>query len=280
MEQTAGNVAVHGLRKEFGSVTALDGVNLTIEYGKVTALVGDNGAGKSTLVKCLSGVMEPDGGEIHVCGEPAWFDSPTLARAYGVHTLFQDLALANNLDVVENMFLGTELKRRILGIPLPLLNRPAMENRTAELLDEIGITTIGSLSQRMETLSGGQRQTVAIARAVREQAAIVILDEPTAALGVRQSEQVKETIHHLRANGTGVLLISHNLKEVFEVADFIAVMRLGRVVAVYDAGSVEEDEVVSTIVGLSGAREKFGLGPKPVDDVPLSGAGTGGNHEG
>jgi ABC-type sugar transport system ATPase subunit len=254
MERNAGSITVHEVRKEFGSVTALDGANLTIEYGKVTALVGDNGAGKSTMVKVLSGVTLPDGGEIRVCGEPVSFDTPNEARAYGVHTLFQDLALANNLDVVENMFLGTEVKRQVFGITIPLLNRPAMENSTARLLREVGITTIGSLSQRMETMSGGQRQTVAIARAVREQASVVILDEPTAALGVQQSEQVKTTIHHLRAAGTGVLLVSHNLKEVFEVADVIAVMRLGQVVSVFDAKTVEEDEVVASIVGTKTAR--------------------------
>jgi ABC-type sugar transport system ATPase subunit len=256
--ETLGNVTVHNLRKEFGSVTALDGATLRIEYGKVTALVGDNGAGKSTLVKCLSGVMFPDGGEIRVCGAPASFDSPNIARSYGVYTLYQDLALADNLDVVENMFLGGEMKRRVAGIKIPILNRPAMETTTARLLDEVGITTIGSLSQRMETLSGGQRQTVAIARAVRERASIVILDEPTAALGIRQSEQVKETIGRLRAAGTGVLLVSHNLQEIFAVADVIAVMRLGCVVDVFDARTVSEDEVVGAIVGT-----RRGAGDRP-----------------
>jgi len=247
--QASREVTLDGVRKHFGSVTALNGASLTIPYGKVTALVGDNGAGKSTLVKVLSGVMLADDGEVRVCGEPAIFDSPNVARSYGVHTLFQDLALSDNLDVVENLFMGEEVKRRLLGVNLPILNRGAMERSAAKLLHDIGITTIGSLSQNMETLSGGQRQTVAIARAVRDQADLVILDEPTAALGVRQSAEVERTINVLREAGTGVLLVSHNLREIFNVADRIAVMRLGQVVSIFDADQVDEETVVGAIVG-------------------------------
>jgi ABC-type sugar transport system ATPase subunit len=247
-------VSVRDLTKHFGAVTALAGVSLDIERGKVTALVGDNGAGKSTLVKVLAGVMTPDGGVIRVSGREAVFGSPAAAQRHGVHTLFQDLALADNLDVVENLFLGAEIKRRVAGVKVPLLARAAMNARAADLLSDIGITTIGSLSQRVESLSGGQRQTVAIARAVMEDASIVILDEPTAALGVQQAAQVQRTIEQLRAGGTGVLLISHNLREVFDVADRIAVMRLGRVAEVFDARDVDEAEVVAAIVGARQTR--------------------------
>jgi ABC-type sugar transport system ATPase subunit len=244
-----GDLSVSDLTKHFAGVTALGGASLTIPFGKVTALVGDNGAGKTTMVKMLSGVMTPDSGEIRICGQPVAFHTPKMARMCGVHTLYQDLALAGNLDVVENLYMGTEIKRRVFGMKLPLLNRPAMEAETVQLLDDLGITTIGDLRQPMETLSGGQRQTVAIARAVREQARIVMLDEPTAALGVKQSAQVTKAIHRLKAAGTGVLLVSHNLREVFDVADLIAVMRLGKVINVFDAGSTGEEEVVAAIVG-------------------------------
>jgi ABC-type sugar transport system ATPase subunit len=252
--KSSGYVGVHNLVKHFAGVTALDGATLTIPYGKVTALVGDNGAGKTTLVKMLSGVMAPDDGDISVCGEHVMFHTPKVARAYGVHTLYQDLALADNLDVVENLYLGTEMKRRIFGRTLPILNRPAMEAACKRVLEDIGITTIGSLNQPMETMSGGQRQTVAIARAVRERADVVILDEPTAALGVRQSAQVVKAIRQLRAAGTGVLLVSHNLREVFDVADLIAVMRLGSVIAVFERDATDEEEVVAAIVGVRGRK--------------------------
>lgn len=247
--EVLGDLSVQNLTKHFAGVTALDEASLTIPFGKVTALVGDNGAGKTTMVKMLSGVMTPDAGEIRICGQPVVFHSPKMARTCGVHTLYQDLALAGNLDVVENLYLGTEIKRRLFGRNLPLVNRLAMENETMRLLDDLGITTIGDLRQPMETLSGGQRQTVAIARAVREQASVVMLDEPTAALGVKQSAQVTRVIHRLRAAGTGVLLVSHNLREIFDVADLIAVMRLGKVVRIFEAAKANEEEVVAAIVG-------------------------------
>jgi D-xylose transport system ATP-binding protein len=244
-----GDLRVRGLSKHFAGVTALDGADLRIEFGKVTALVGDNGAGKSTLVKILSGVMGPDEGEIRVKGELVSFDSPNVAIAWGVHTVYQDLALADNLDVVENLFLGSELRTQLMDVRLPILNRREMERQAHELLTQIGITNIGRLTQRIETLSGGQRQTIAIARALRERASVVILDEPTAALGVKQSAQVQKAIRKLREVGTGVLIVSHNLQEVFRVADAIAVMRLGKVVDVFDARDCREEEVVAAIVG-------------------------------
>jgi len=245
-------VAARNIHKHFGTVTALSGASLEIPCGQVTALVGDNGAGKSTLVKIVSGVLQPDAGSLMIDDEPVAFDSPNVARRHGVHTVYQDLALADNLDVVENLFLGTELRSNVLGMRLPWISRSRMEAESRQLLRDLGISTIQDLGQRIEMLSGGQRQTVAIARAVKDAASVVILDEPTAALGVVQSAQVMENIRKVRELGAGVLLVSHNLREVFEVSDRITVMRLGQVNAVFKKDEVGEEDVVGAIVGSRG----------------------------
>jgi D-xylose transport system ATP-binding protein len=249
------SLTVTGIRKAFGHVVALDGANLKVPFGKVTALVGDNGAGKSSLVKVISGVYLPDEGTIQIGDDDVTLESPNAARRIGIHTVYQDLALADNLDVVENLFLGSELRRQILGVPTRFIDRKRMEAVAEDLLDRLGITTIRDLRSKIESLSGGQRQTVAIARAMRESARVVILDEPTAALGVKQSRQVQKSVLRLCEEGAGVLVISHNLREVFEVADYIAVMRLGRVVRVFEAKDATEEEVVSEIVGISNDRQ-------------------------
>jgi D-xylose transport system ATP-binding protein len=237
------------LRRTFGSVVALADASLEIPFGQVTALVGDNGAGKSTLVKLLSGVYTPDSGEIQIRGTSHDFYRPRDAQDRGIHTVFQDLALAENLDVVENLFLGQELRVKVGPFSLPWLARRRMEAEAAALLDELGITTIKRLDLDIDGLSGGQRQTVAIARATKDNADLVILDEPTAALGVVQTEQVMNNIRRVREKGSAVLLISHNFREIFEVADRIAVMRLGQVVKVFQTAATDEHSVVSAIVG-------------------------------
>lgn len=240
---------VRAAHKSFGHVTALQGASLTLRRGEVTALVGDNGAGKSTLVKVISGVIQPDSGSIHVAGEQITMRDPQAGRAKGIHTVFQDLALVNPLSTTENMFLGDEIRTKLGPITIPWLNRRAMRRETRRALGDLRVTTLKDVDLPIEMLSGGQRQSVAIARAVRERAAVVLLDEPTAALGVSQAEQVLELIGRLREQGTSVMVISHNLREVFAVADRIVVMRLGRVAANFTANQTNEEEVVSAIVG-------------------------------
>jgi D-xylose transport system ATP-binding protein len=244
-----------GIAKRYGAVVALDGATLAIPAGKVTALVGDNGAGKSTLVKTLSGVVRPDSGTIRIGGKMVQIGDPRVARANGIHTVFQDLALVGSLDIVENVFLGDEVRAKFAGQRLPWLDRAVMARATAEALESLHVTTIADLNQPVEALSGGQRQTVAIARAVRRAARLLILDEPTAALGIKQAAQVLRAVERLREAGTAVLLISHNLREVFAVSDFIAVMFLGQVVGMFETKNVTEERVVSTIVGLERRRE-------------------------
>jgi ABC-type sugar transport system ATPase subunit len=246
---------VSGIEKRFGGVVALNGASLSIAAGKVTALVGDNGAGKSSLVRVISGVFSPDSGTIHVGGQPVVIPNPRAARALGIHTVFQDLALVGCLDVVQNVFLGDEVYGRLGGIRMPWLNRRHMEQATREALDRLHVSTLQDILQPVEVLSGGQRQTIAIARSVRQDARLLILDEPTAALGVKQSRQVFEAVARIRASGTAVLLISHNLREVFAASDYIAVMRLGRVSRVFETASANEEEVVSAIVGANRRSE-------------------------
>jgi ABC-type sugar transport system ATPase subunit len=240
---------VRAAHKSFGHVTALQGASLTLRRGEVTALVGDNGAGKSTLVKVISGVIQPDSGSIHVDGEEVTMRDPQAGRKKGIHTVFQDLALVDPLSTTENMFLGDEIRTKIGPVTIPWLNRRAMRRETWRALGDLRVTTLKDVNVPIEMLSGGQRQSVAIARAVRERAAVVLLDEPTAALGVSQAEQVLELIGRLREQGTAVMVISHNLREVFAVADRIVVMRLGRVAANFSAIDTDEEEVVSAIVG-------------------------------
>ena len=240
---------LENVTKHYGTVHALQGATLELYSGEITALVGDNGAGKSTLVKVISGVIQPTTGSMQVLGESVVFLNPQMARTAGVHTVFQDLALVDSLTTAENMFLGAELKHRFLNREIPILNRQKMKIETIKALGVLGITTLKDPSTRIESLSGGQRQSVAIARAVRDSAPIVILDEPTAALGVSQSEQVLGLMKRLKVSGTAVLVVSHNLREVFSVSDRVIVMRLGKIVANFQTKDVTEEDVVLAIVG-------------------------------
>ena len=233
---------IRDLTKTFGSVQALTDVDFEVRSGEVMALVGDNGAGKSTLIKCIAGIHGYDSGEIFFDGKPVTIHGPKDAAKLGIEVVYQDLALCDNLDVVQNMYLGREARDFIQR-----LKEPEMERRTAETMKSLAVTTIRSIRQPVATLSGGQRQSVAVARAVMWNSRLVILDEPTAALGVAQTQQVLELVKRLAEQGLAVVLISHNLHDIFEVADRIAVLRLGRNVAVYERDKVTQNEVVHAI---------------------------------
>jgi D-xylose transport system ATP-binding protein len=233
---------LRGISKSFGSVQALADVDFEVRDGEVMALVGDNGAGKSTLVKCVAGINTPDSGEILFDGKPVHVSSPKEAAGLGIEIVYQDLALCDNLDVVQNMYLGREERDWLWR-----LKEPLMEQRTAETLRSLSVTTIRSIRQPVASLSGGQRQSVAVAKAVQWNSKLVILDEPTAALGVAQTRQVLDLVKRLAEQGLGVVLISHNLQDVFEVATRITVLRLGRDVGVYEREKTTQQEVVQAI---------------------------------
>jgi D-xylose transport system ATP-binding protein len=228
--------------KRFGAVQALDAVDFSVHAGEVMALVGDNGAGKSTLIKSIAGIHPFDSGEVLFDGREVNIHGPKDAARLGIEVVYQDLALCDNLDVVQNMFLGREshdVFRRLRELE--------MEQRANATLASLSVTTISSTRQTVATLSGGQRQSVAVARAVMWNSRVVILDEPTAALGVAQTRQVLELVKRLGAQGLAVVLISHNLHDVFEVADHITVLRLGRDVGVYERAATTQQEIVSAI---------------------------------
>ena len=233
-----------GMSKRFGQVEALVDVDFEVRAGEVVALVGDNGAGKSTLIKAIAGVQPADSGTITVDGERVSIRSAADAYKHGIATVYQDLALCDNLDVVANLFLGGET---LTGART--LDEQAMERKTVELLDSLGVTSLASVRARVGSLSGGQRQSVAIARSLLGDPRLVILDEPTAALGVVQTAQVLELVRRLRAKGLGVVVISHNLENVYSVADRIVVLRLGRLVASFDRRATPREEVVAAITG-------------------------------
>src|ERR1700726_2954090 len=224
--------------KHFGPVQALYHVNLDLPAGQVTGLCGDNGAGKSVLTRCIAGVHEPDHGQIYFEGRPVHIRSARDAAALGIETVYQDLALADNLDIVQNMFLGRERLRN------QLLDEDGMEKAAAETLASLRVTTVKSIRQPVASLSGGQRQSVAVAKAVMWNSKLVILDEPTAALGVVQTRQVLDLMKRLRDRGLAVMMISHNLTDVFEVADRIAVLHLGRMVIEDKASAFDRQSVV------------------------------------
>jgi ABC-type sugar transport system ATPase subunit len=231
-------LSLRQITKTFGPVRALTAVDLDVPPGQVTALVGDNGAGKSSLIKTVSGLWSPDGGEIIWEGEPVRLHGPKDAEALGITTIYQDLALCDNLDIVQNMFLGHEpLRHR-------MLDEAKMELAARETLASLSVTTVRSIRQPVASLSGGQRQSVAVAKAVMSQAKLVIMDEPTAALGVSQTTMVLELIKRLSGRGVAVLLISHNLNDVFEVADRIAVLYLGRLSVSGPASDFDRQSVV------------------------------------
>jgi D-xylose transport system ATP-binding protein len=233
---------IRDLTKTFGSVQALTDVDFEVRSGEVMALVGDNGAGKSTLIKCIAGIHGYDSGEIFFDGKPVTIHGPKDAVNLGIEVVYQDLALCDNLDVVQNMYLGREIRDILFR-----LKEPAMEQRTSETLKGLRVTTIQSIRQAVATLSGGQRQSVAVARAVMWNSKLVILDEPTAALGVAQTEQVLELVRRLAEQGLAVVLISHNLHDIFETATRITVLRLGRNVGIYERASTTQQEVVHAI---------------------------------
>ncbi len=246
------------ISKSFGSVQALSDVDFEVRSGEVMALVGDNGAGKSTLVKCIAGTHTPDDGQIVFEGEEVQIHGPKDAARLGIEVVYQDLALCDNLDVVQNMYLGREEHDR-----LQRLKEPIMEQRTAETMKSLAVTTIKSIRQPVATLSGGQRQSVAVARAVMWNSKLVILDEPTAALGVAQTEQVLALVRRLAQQGLAVVIISHNLHDIFETANRITVLRLGRNVGIYEREKTTQQEVVGAITA--------GV-PTKVSGIPQTGA--------
>jgi D-xylose transport system ATP-binding protein len=231
-----------GVSKRFGAVTALDEVDFRVSPGEVMALVGDNGAGKSTLIKCVAGIHPADGGEIFFEGKPVSIHGPKDASGLGIEVVYQDLALCDNLDIVQNMFLGRETLTRFRS-----LNESEMERRARETLTSLSVTTVRSVRQQVASLSGGQRQSVAVAKAVMWNSKLVILDEPTAALGLVQTRQVLDLVKRLGDQGLGVVIISHNLHDVFEVADRITVLRLGQSIAELERAKVTQTQVVEAI---------------------------------
>jgi D-xylose transport system ATP-binding protein len=248
---------LRGVYKSFGSVQALTDVDFEVHEGEVMALVGDNGAGKSTLIKCIAGIHPMDEGELLFEGRPVSIHGPKDAARLGIEVVYQDLALCDNLDVVQNMYLGREANR------WQVLKEPPMEAKTRETLAGLRVTTIKSIRQTVATLSGGQRQSVAVARAVMWNSRLVILDEPTAALGVAQTEQVLALVNRLAEQGLAVVLISHNLHDIFETATRITVLRLGRNAGLFERRQVTQEQVVHAITagqptkvaGIAGTHE-------------------------
>jgi D-xylose transport system ATP-binding protein len=247
-------LSLRGVNKSFGAVQVLSDVDLDVQAGRVTALVGDNGAGKSTLIKGIAGIHSFDDGEMSFEGQPITIHGPKDANALGIEIVYQDLALSDNLDVVANLFLGRELRSGLT------LNETEMEKRAGETLKTLSVRTLRSLRQSVSSLSGGQRQTVAIARAVLWNSKLVILDEPTAALGVAQTEQVLNLVRRLADNGLGVLLITHNMNDVFQVADDIACLFLGRMAAQVQTKDVTNTQVIELIT--TGRSGSLGLHPE------------------
>ncbi|PZQ50447.1 MAG: sugar ABC transporter ATP-binding protein [Rhodovulum sulfidophilum] len=239
-----------GLVKRYGRVTALDNADFELRRGEILAVIGDNGAGKSSLIKAVSGAVVPDEGEITLDGQKVLFTSPMQAREAGIETVYQNLAVSPALSIADNMFMGRELRRAgFMGKYLRMLDRPAMESFARQKLSELGLLTIQNIHQAVETLSGGQRQGVAVARAAAFGSKVVILDEPTAALGVKESRKVLELIQDVRARGQSIVLISHNMPHVFEVADRIHVHRLGRRLCVVDPKECTMSDAVAFMTG-------------------------------
>ncbi len=251
---------LRGITKTFGSVEALSDVDFEVRAGEVMALVGDNGAGKSTLIKCIAGTHSADSGRILFEGNEVHIHGPKDAARLGIEVVYQDLALCDNLDVVQNMYLGREAHDR-----LQRLKEPIMEQKTAETMKSLAVTTIRSIRQPVASLSGGQRQSVAVARAVMWNSKLVILDEPTAALGVAQTEQVLALVRRLGEQGLAVVIISHNLHDIFETATRITVLRLGRNVGIYERAKTTQQEVVEAITAGK---------PTKVSGIPQTATGT------
>ena len=249
-----------GVSKRFGQVQALQDVDFDVYAGEVVAIVGDNGAGKSTLIKAIAGIQLADEGRMLFKGQEVKISAPSDATKLGIATVYQDLALCDNLDVVSNLFLGQEELVAGPGRVVCKLDETEMEERTHDLLDHLAVTIV-NLRSEVGSLSGGQRQQVAIARAMLGDPAVVILDEPTAALGIRQTAQVLGLIKRLREDGHGVVVISHNLENVFAVADRICVLRLGRAVGTFETATTDKAEIVAAITGAN-------VGAPAVIDMP------------
>jgi len=246
-----------GLTKRYGKVTALDHCDFELYPGEILGVIGDNGAGKSTLIKAVSGAVTPDEGEVFLEGQKVNFRSPIEAREHGIETVYQTLAVSPALSITDNMFMGRELRKPgILGSVFGMLDKPAMEKFAREKLSELGLMTIQNIKQAVETLSGGQRQGVAVARAAAFGSKVIILDEPTAALGVKESRRVLELIQDVRNRGIPIILISHNMPHVFELCDRIHIHRLGKRLTVIDP---KEYTMSDAVAFMTGAKE-----PEPV----------------
>jgi len=243
-------LTARGLVKRYGRVTALDNADFDLYPGEILAVIGDNGAGKSSMIKAISGAIIPDEGEIRLEGQIVQFRSPIEARKAGIETVYQNLALSPALSIADNMFLGRELRKPgIMGSVFRSLDRPAMEKFARDKLSELGLMTIQNINQAVETLSGGQRQGVAVARAAAFGSKVIILDEPTAALGVKESRRVLELIQDVRSRGIPIVLISHNMPHVFEVADRIHIHRLGRRLCVVNPRDYTMSDAVAFMTG-------------------------------
>lgn len=251
-------LSARGLVKRYGHVTAIDHADFDLMPGEVLAVIGDNGAGKTSLIKALTGALVPDAGEVRLHGRPIRFAGPQDARAHGIETVYQDLAVAASMDIASNMFLGREIRRAgVLGSVFRLLDKKAMRRQAAEHMAALKVG-VGSITQPVETLSGGQRQAVAVARAAAWARSVVVMDEPTAALGVKESGQVLDLIRRVRDKGIPVILISHNMPHVFEIADRVHVHRLGRREAVIKPSDYSMAEVVAIMTGALGVRPDGG----------------------
>ncbi|MGA1836616.1 ATP-binding cassette domain-containing protein [Herbiconiux sp. 11R-BC] len=247
------------LVKRYGHVVALDETDFEIRQGEVLAVIGDNGAGKSSLIQCLSGAVQPDEGELLVGGELTTLKSPVEARRLGIETVFQSLAVSPALDVASNIFLGRELRRAgIAGSVFRMLDKKKMRQEALGAMSELGLQTLQNVGQSVETLSGGQRQGVAVARAAAFGSKVVILDEPTAALGVKESGRVVKLIKDINARGIPVILISHNMPQIFEVADRVHIQRLGRRIALVETSQIDMGDAVALMVGAK-TPEQLGL---------------------
>jgi fructose transport system ATP-binding protein len=250
MENSIPLLSGKNLVKRYGRVTALDHCDFELYPGEILAVIGDNGAGKSTLIKAVSGAVIPDAGEVFLEGKQVHFSSPLDARQHGIETVYQQLAMSPALSITDNMFMGRELKKPgFMGKWLHQLDRPAMEKFAREKLNELGLMTIQNIRQAVETLSGGQRQGVAVARAAAFGSKVIILDEPTAALGVKESRRVLELIQDVRSRGIPIILISHNMPHVFEVANRIHIHRLGRRLCVIDPKEYSMSDAVAFMTG-------------------------------
>lgn len=257
-------ISAVNLTKRFGGLTAVDNASLDVKAGEVIGLVGDNGAGKSTFIKMIAGAYQPDEGKLYFDGKKVAFSSPREARDLGIETIYQDLALAENLDVGSNIFLGREIKRGYLGGLIRTLDRKKMREELSIVLDRLDIK-IPSLTQQIRNLSGGQRQTVAIARSIYWNARMMIMDEPTAALGVSEQRKVLTLVRTLAGQGVPVIIISHNMQDIFAVADRIVIMRRGKKVGERIATETTPDEIVKLMVGAEAVHE-IGVIPRPIDD--------------